>query len=77
MRAAGDRVPHSSGPKARSPPPEISALSECVPRSKINPPSRRPVGPFGFPAAAMILNNAIAGASARLGTIPRCRPAAP
>lgn len=26
----------------------------------MNPPSPRPVGPFGFPAAAMILNNAIA-----------------
>lgn len=53
----------SSGNLGSPPPPppaEISGLSECVPRCKINPPSRRPVGPFGFPATARILNNAIA-----------------
>ena len=58
--------PHSSVQKPRIPspaaptPPKSRVLSECVPRCKINPPSRRPVGLFGFPAAAMILNNAIA-----------------
>lgn len=41
-------------------PPEIPGLSECVRRCKINPPPRRPVGLFGFPASAMILNNVIA-----------------
>lgn len=54
-------MPHSSVVKLPHPlPPEIPSLSECVRRCKINPPSRRPVGLFGFPASAMILNNAIA-----------------
>lgn len=53
--------PHSCVLKLRIPlPPEIPGLSECVRRCEINPPSRRPVGLFGFPASAMILNNAIA-----------------